>query len=93
MWTQAYGPTTILLTGDNQIFVKNFPKFIAKPDPNQPPFQGQDWQGDWSKDGSNYTLHISFNGEDKYLSGTTDGLRLSLKDGRTLLIFDRPPQQ
>jgi hypothetical protein len=93
VWTQAYGPTTILLTGYKMVFVKNFPKFIAKPDPNQPPFQPQDWQGDWSKDGSNYTVHISFNGEDKYLSGTTDGLRLSLKDGRTLLLFDRPPQQ
>ena len=93
LWTPAYGPATFLLTGDNQIFVKNFPKFIAKPDQNQPPFQPQDWQGDWSKDGSNYTLHISYNGEDKYLVGDTDGLRLRVKDGRTVLIFDRPPPQ
>ena len=90
LWTQAYGPTTLLLTGDNQLFVKNLPKFVAKPDPNQPPFQAQDWQGDWSKDGTNYTLHISYNGEDKYLVGVMDGQRLKLKDGRTLLIFDRP---
>ena len=89
LWTQAYGPTTFLLTGDNQIFVKNFPKFMAAPQPNQPPFQQQDWQGDWSQDGTNYTLHITYNGEDKYLNGDTDGLRLRVKDGRTLLIFDR----
>jgi len=93
LWTQAYGPATFLLTGDNQIFVKNFPKFIASAGANEPPFQAQDWQGDWSKDGTNYTLHISYNGEDKYLVGDTDGLRLRVKDGRTLLIFDRPPPQ
>jgi len=28
------------------------------------------------------------NGTDKYLIGNTDGLRLKLKDGRNLLIFD-----
>ena len=88
LWSQAYSPTTLLLTGDNQIFVKGFPKFIANAAANQPPFEGHDWKGDWSHDGNNYTLHITYNGEDKYLTGTTDGLRLKLKDGHTLLIFD-----
>ena len=87
LWTEAYAPMTMLMTGDNQIYVKNLPKFV-KPQPNQPSFESQDWQGDWSRDGNNYTLHISFNGEDKYVSATTDGLRLKYKDGRTLLIFD-----
>jgi hypothetical protein len=87
LWAEAYAPMTLLLTGDNQIYVKGFPKFV-KPEPNQPAFQSQDWQGDWSKDGTNYTFHISFNGEDKYLNANTDGLRMNIKDGRTLLIFD-----
>lgn len=89
LWTQAYGPMTLLMTGDNQVYIKNFPKFEKQANqPNQPPFEPQDWQGDWSRDGTNYTLHVMYNGEEKYLGATTDGLRLTIKDGRTLLIFD-----
>jgi hypothetical protein len=89
LWSQGYSPATLLLTADYQLYIKGWPKFEAKPQPNQPPFQSLDAQGDWSRDGANYTLHFTLNGEDKYLSGTTDGLRLKLKDGRNLLIFDR----
>lgn len=88
LWTEAYGPTTLLMTGDNQLYVKALPKFTAAAQANQPPFQGEDWKGDWSRDGTNYTLHITLNGQDKYLSGATDGLRLRVKDGPILLIFD-----
>jgi hypothetical protein len=88
LWSQAYAQTTVLLTGDNQVFVKNFPKFVTVAQPNQPLFQPEDWKGDWSRDGDTYTLHVSLNGTDKYLIGNTDGLRLKLKDGRNLLIFD-----
>ena len=85
LWLQAYGRTTVLMTGDNQLFIKNLPKL----QPGKPPFQLEDWKGDWSLDGATYTLHVSLNGADKYLSATTEGLRLSIKDGKTLLIFDR----
>jgi hypothetical protein len=88
LWAQAYAQTTFLLTADNQIFIKNWPKFVAQSQANQPAFQGLDGKGDWSRDGDNYTLHVTVNGEDKYLNGTTDGLRLRIKDGRNLLIFD-----
>jgi hypothetical protein len=88
LWTQAYARTTLLLTGDNQLFIRNLPKFVPQPQQNELPFQPQNCKGDWSRDGTNYTLHFSFSGEDKFLSGTTDGLRLTLKDGRNLLIFD-----
>jgi hypothetical protein len=89
LWARAYGPTTLLLTGENGVFIKGFPKFEAPAQANQPPFESQDWSGDWSRDGSNYTLHINFNGQDKYMSATTDGLRLKIKDGHNLLIFDK----
>jgi len=89
LWTQAYGPTTVVVTGDNQVFVKSFPKFEASAQPNQPPFQPEDWSGDWSKDGANYTLHVTLNGQDKYLTGSADGLRLKVKDGHNLLVFDQ----
>lgn len=87
LWSQAYAQTTVLLTGDNQVFVQNLPKFLPVTQPNQPQFQGEDWKGDWSREGANYTLHITLNG-DKYLSATTDGVRLRIKDARNLLIFD-----
>jgi hypothetical protein len=78
----------LLLTGDNQVFVKGFPKFVPSAQQNQPPFQGEDWKGDWTRDGANYSLHLTLNGQDKYLNATTDGLRLRVKDGHNLLIFD-----
>jgi len=88
LWPQAYGQTTLLMTGDNQVYVKNFPKFVAAAQPNQPPFQPEDWKGEWTRDGKDYTLHVTLNGQDKYLSISTDGTRMKAKDGRTVLIFD-----
>jgi phosphate/sulfate permease len=87
LWTDGYGPMTLLMTGDNQLYVKGVPKFV-KQQPNQPAFESQDGQGDWSREGTNYTLHFSVNGEDKFLSATSDGVRLRIKDGSKLLVFD-----
>jgi len=88
LWSEAYTPTKLLLTGDNQVFVTQWPKFGPPAQPNQAPFQGQDAKGDWSRDGANYSLHLTPDGQDKYLNATTDGLRLRIKDGHNLLIFD-----
>lgn len=88
LWSQAYAKTTFLMTGDNQVILKNFPKFVATPPQGQPPYQAEDWKGDWSRDGANYTVHLLLNGQDKFLVGTSDGLRLKLKDGQTQLVFD-----
>jgi hypothetical protein len=85
IWTEAYSQTTILATGDNQLFIKNLPHFTGKP--GKPDLQ--DWKGDWSTDGANYTLHATLNGQDKFMEGKADALRLSVKDGKDLLIFDR----
>ncbi len=89
LWTKAYGATTVLATGDHQLFIKSLPQF--KFDPKQPPtINEQNWKGDWSvDDGTNYTLHATLNGDEKYLSGTADDLRLTAKDGKTMLVFDR----
>jgi hypothetical protein len=88
LWPKAYGQTKLLMTGDGQAIVTAFPKFQAVTGPNQPAFQPVDGKGDWSRDGTNYTVHLTFNGQDKYLSGYTDGIRLRLKDGHTILIFN-----
>jgi hypothetical protein len=88
-WSKAYGATTVLATGDHQLFVKNLPHFNEQP--NQPPtIDEQNWKGDWSvDDGTNYTLHITLNGDEKFLSATADDLRLSVRDGKTRMFFDR----
>lgn len=89
LWSAAYGNTRILATGDKQLFVKNLPKFQAQAQPGQLPFQPENWKGDWDLNGTNYDLHISLNGEDKFYSATADDFRLTIKDGKNLLIFDR----
>jgi len=88
-FSKAYGATTVLATGDHQLFVKNLPHFNEQP--NQPPtIDEQNWKGDWSvDDGTNYTLHITLNGDEKFLSATADDLRLSVRDGKTQMFFDR----
>jgi Colicin V production protein len=89
LWTKGYGATTVVATGDHQLFVKNLPVFKFQPK-RAPDIEEQDWKGDWSADdATNYTLHVSYNGADKYLSATADALRLIAKDGKTVLIFDR----
>ncbi len=86
LWTQAYGQTRVLATGDKLLFVKNYPSFTK-----QAPFiDKHDWKGDWSADdATNYTLHINLNGDDKFMAATADTLRLTAKDGKTVMVFDR----
>jgi uncharacterized membrane protein required for colicin V production len=88
MMTQAYSQTRLLLTADNQIFIKNLPHF--KTQPGQPPVtELENWKGDWSLDGTSYTLHVKFNDQEKFMTATTEGIRMSVRDGKNLLIFER----
>ena len=88
MMTQAYSQTRLLLTADNQIFIKNLPHF--KTQPGQPPVtELENWKGDWSLDGMSYTLHVKFNDQEKFMTATTEGIRMSVRDGNNLLIFER----
>ncbi len=86
--TQAYAKTTVLVSGDNLIFVKSLPRL--KTVAGQPPTTEQnDWKGDWQANGTSYDLHLTFSGEEKFLTATAEELRLSVKDGKNLLVFDR----
>ena len=86
--TVAYAQTRVLATGDNQLFFKSLPKL--KITTGQPPTtEHNDWKGDWSANGTSYDLHLTFNGEEKFLTATAEDLRLSVKDGKNLLVFDR----
>jgi hypothetical protein len=88
-WMQAYADTRVLATGDNQLFIKKLPKFLPQPQPNQPPFQLENWKGDWAATGDSYDLHVALNGADKFMTAKAEDLRLSVKDGKNLLVFDR----
>ena len=86
--TQAFTQTRLLATGDNQVFLKSMPKL--KPVDGQPPtVEYNDWKGDWAANGTNYDVHVAFNGDDKFMTATAEELRLTIKDGNNLMIFDR----
>ena len=88
MMTQAYAQTRLLLTADHQVFFKNLP--LIKTQPGQPPTtELQNWKGDWSLDGTSYTLHVKFNDQEKFMTATTEGIRMSVRDGNNLQIFER----
>ncbi len=88
-WTLAYADTHVLVTGDNQLFIKNLPKFLPQTQPKDPLFQPENWKGDWTANGDAYDLHATLNGTDKFMTAKAETLRLSIKDGKNLLIFDR----
>ncbi len=89
LWTKAYADTRLLVTGDNQFFVQNLPKFLPQTQPDQPAFKLENWKGDWTTNGDAYDLHMALNGTDKFMTAKAEDLRLSIKDGKTLLVFDR----
>lgn len=87
---QAYAGTRVLVAGDKQVFVKHFPHITVTPGtPPTTTTEYQDWKGDWSANGASYDLHVVLNGEDKFMTGTVKDLRLTIKDGKNLMIFDR----
>jgi hypothetical protein len=82
MWTQVFAETTFIAAGDGQAFLKKLPNFK-----NQPPTP-ETWNGSWSANDTNYDLTLSSNGENKSMTATSDGARLTLKDDKNTLVFD-----
>ena len=82
MWTQDFVGTTFIAAGDGQAFLKNLPNFK-----NQPPTP-ETWKGSWSANDTNYDLTLSSNSENKSMTATIDGARLTLKDDKNTLVFD-----
>jgi hypothetical protein len=84
--TTAYAGTTFVAGGDGQAFLKNLPHLK----PGTPPTtETATWTGSWSADDTNYDLALSSNGENKSMTARTDGARLTLKDDKNTLMFDR----
>ena len=86
--TQAYAQTRVLVAGDNQVFLKSLPRIKAEAG-QAPTTEYGDWKGDWSANGTNYDIHVTLSGEDKFLTASAEDLRLTIKDGKNLMIFDR----
>jgi hypothetical protein len=83
---QAYADTTFVAGGDGQAFLKNLPQLK----PGKPPTtEKATWQGSWTADDTNYDVALTSNGENKSMTAKTDGARLTLKDDKNTLIFDR----
>jgi hypothetical protein len=83
LWTQGFADTTFIAGGDGQAFLKNLPNFKK-----QPPVP-ETWKGSWSGNGTNYDLSLASNGETKTLTAETIGTRMTLKDDKNTMIFDR----
>jgi hypothetical protein len=83
LWTQGFADTTFIAGGDGQAFLKNLPNFKK-----QPP-EPETWKGSWSGNGTNYDLTLASNGENKSMTAQTSGARMTLKDDKNTLIFDR----
>lgn len=85
--SQAYADTIMIVSGDNQAFLKYWPHPDPNAQPGQPP-QTINWKGQWSKDGTNYTFNLTSGSDTKTLSGSVDGQRMIVKDDKSTYVFD-----
>ena len=89
--TQAYADTKFVAGSDGQAgngpaFLKNLPRIK----PGTPPTtETATWKGSWTANGAAYDLALASNGENKSMTAQTSGARLTLKDDKNTLIFDR----
>jgi len=89
-YDQAYTNTTLLATGDGDVYVKDFPTLRKSGNPAVPPTtELQQLQGKWTKNDSNYDVSWKQDDQDKFYTGKADDVRLTLKDGRMQIVFDR----
>ena len=84
--TQAYADTKMVAGSDGQVFVKNLPR----PKPGTPPTTEMiSWKGTWTPKDAGYDLALTGNGDNKFMAVQINGARLTLKDDKNSLIFDR----
>jgi len=86
--TQSYAKTAFVAGADGQAFLKNLPHLKTQPGP-PPTTETATWQGKWKGDGANYELSLNSGGQKQSMPAQTDGTRLTIKDDKTPLVFDR----
>jgi len=86
---RAYADTFLIVAGDGQAYVKNWPDIKSTPQAGQPQAT-VDGKGQWTPDDTNYQFTISIGSGNKTLAGTivSSGQRLLLKEGKTTYVFD-----
>ena len=85
---QAYADTIMIVSADNQAFMKFWPDAKAPaPQPGQPRAT-VNWKGTWSEDGTNYQFSFSDGADNKTFATSIDGQRMMLKDDKNTYIFD-----
>ena len=93
--SQSYTNTSFVAGADRQAFLKNLPHLKPQPptpkgQPAAPPAtETASWQGRWKSDGTAYDLELSSSGKKQSMPAEVDGDRLTIKDDRTTLVFDR----
>jgi len=89
--TQAYADTKFVAGSDGEagtgpVFLKNLPRIKPGPPPTT---ETATWKGSWTANGAAYDLALTSNSENKAMTAQTSGARLTLKDDKNTLIFDR----
>jgi hypothetical protein len=83
LWPHLFANTTFVAGGDGQAFLKNLPDFKKLPP------VPENWKGSWIENGTNYDVSLANNGETKLLTASASDVRLTLKYGQNVFIFDR----
>jgi hypothetical protein len=86
--TQSYTNTAFVAGADRQAFLKNLPHMTIQPG-KPPTTETASWQGKWKTDGANYELSLSSSSRKQSMPAQIDGTRLTIKDDRSTLVFDR----
>ncbi|HEV2437107.1 MAG TPA: CvpA family protein [Verrucomicrobiae bacterium] len=84
MWSRAYAQTVFVAGADHQAFLENMPRFKVE-NGAATVAETTTWQGQWNNAGTNYDLTL--NG--KSMTARSDGLRLTIKSGSDVWVFDR----
>ncbi|MFZ0827379.1 MAG: CvpA family protein [Verrucomicrobiia bacterium] len=87
--TQAYVKTAFVAGADGQAFLKELPH--QKVQAGQPPTtETASWLGNWKNAGGNhYELSLSSSGKQQSMPADVDAARLTIKDDKNTLVFDR----
>jgi len=86
--TQSYVKTAFIAGADRQAFLKELPHL--KITPGQPPTtETASWDGKWKGNGVDYELSLNSNSKKQSMPAQIDSTRLTIKDDKNTLVFDR----
>jgi hypothetical protein len=93
--SQSYTNTAFVAGADRQAFLKNLPHMKVQPAPVRgqpappPTTETASWLGRWKADGTDFELSLNNGGKKQSMPAQVEGGRLTIKDDKNTLIFDR----